>query len=178
MKIISVFGSSVPASHEADYVDAQNIGRALGEAGYTVMTGGYMGVMEAASRGAAEAGAHVIGVTCKQILSIRPGAKANPWVKEEILCDTLNERLHHLITQADGCVVMPGGVGTLNEMVLAWELMRVNAIRQVPIICYGDFWAKVIQPFVASSYYVPSHHQDMIQFVDTPKRAVELLQKG
>ena len=166
----------MPKPDSPDYANAQAVGRALGEAGFAVMTGGYMGVMEAASRGASEAGAHVIGVTCKQIESIRPNP-ANAWVKEEIRYETLRERLHHLVTQADGYVIMPGGIGTLNELVMVWEMMRVNEIPHNPIVCYGDRWADLVQGFSAS-HYVPEHHKDMVVFVDTPDDVVQALRDG
>ena len=70
--VISVFGSSAPQPGSADYEAARDLGRRLAEAGFTVQTGGYMGTMEGVSRGANEAGGHVIGVTCDQIEEFRP----------------------------------------------------------------------------------------------------------
>src|SRR3989304_6004898 len=94
-RIVSVFGGASPLPDSPAYADARRLGRLLEEAGCVVMTGGYMGTMEAASRGAAEAGGHVIGVTCEAIERFRK-AGANPWVKEEIKYPTLRERLNHL----------------------------------------------------------------------------------
>ncbi|HKZ68790.1 MAG TPA: hypothetical protein VJ020_01840, partial [Anaerolineales bacterium] len=94
MKIVSVFGGSAPKPASEPYVEAVAMGRFLAEAGYTVATGGYTGVMEGASRGAAEAGGHVIGVTCGLIENWREGFGANTWVKEEIKFDTLRDRLY------------------------------------------------------------------------------------
>jgi uncharacterized protein (TIGR00730 family) len=157
MKTIAVFGSSLPKPGEPDYSSAEAMGRALGQAGYTVMTGGYMGVMEAASRGACEAGGHVIGVTCAQIESFRP-SRANAWVKEEIKYPTLDGRLKHLITRADGWVVMPGGVGTFNELLMAWALMRVREVSVRPLVCFGKFWSAVLSEFMTYDY-VPAEHK-------------------
>jgi uncharacterized protein (TIGR00725 family) len=81
--IISVFGSSAPEPGSADYEAARDLGQRLAQADFTVQSGGYVGVMEGVSRGANEAGGHVIGVTCDQIEEFRPG-KVSPWVKEEI----------------------------------------------------------------------------------------------
>ena len=76
-KIVSVFGGSAPKPGSApSYAEAQALGAALAQAGWTVATGGYSGVMEAASRGACEAGGHVIGVTCSLIEEWR-GLRAN-----------------------------------------------------------------------------------------------------
>ena len=84
-------------------------------AGHTVLTGGYMGSMEAVSRGANEAGGHVIGVTCADIEAWR-GSRANAWVKEERRFATLQERLNELILACDAAIALPGGPGTLAEV--------------------------------------------------------------
>src|SRR5215216_7137944 len=90
---ISVFGSSQPKERDTAYAEGIELGKLLAERGHTVLTGGYIGLMEAVSRGAREAGGHVIGVTCEDIETWRQ-IKANPWVMEEIRKKTLVERLH------------------------------------------------------------------------------------
>src|SRR5512134_1709123 len=95
-KVISVFGSSAPRPGSADYEAARTLGRLLARAGFVVQTGGYSGIMAGASQGAAEAGGHVIGVTCAQIERFRP-IPANQWVTEEIKKRTLRERLFYLV---------------------------------------------------------------------------------
>lgn len=174
MKTISVFGSSLPHPHEADYIAAYDVGRALGEAGFCVMTGGYAGVMEGASKGAAEANALVIGVTTVQIDIIRNHG-CNQWVKNEIKYPTLRERLLHLVTEADAYVVMPGGVGTLNELITVWELMRIGDIHVRPLICYGAYWRDTLAALKQSPYVMP-HYWDMLEFADTPQEVVTKLQ--
>ena len=82
MEIITVFGGSLPVPGTPPYQDAQRLGSLLAGSGYAVQTGGYIGTMEAVSRGAAEAGGHVIGVTCDEIENWRPVAP-NRWIKEE-----------------------------------------------------------------------------------------------
>jgi uncharacterized protein (TIGR00730 family) len=174
---ISVFGSSRVQPGTQDYEDTVAVGAALAKAGYTVLTGGYGGLMEAASRGANEAGGHVIGATTPQIEAIRPGASANPWVLEEVRCEKLSERLEYLIQNADGYVVMPGGVGTLNELVLAWEYMRVGEIPVRPLVCFGKIWRETLAAFI-DSRYIPEHHQGMVTFIDSAEQAVAALKKG
>lgn len=176
MKTITVFGSSLPKPGDADYINAETVGRALGAGGYAVMTGGYMGVMEAVSRGAAGAGAHVIGVTCAQIETFRR-SRANAWVREEIKYPTLDGRLNHLVTRADGWVVMPGGVGTFNELLMAWELMRIREVSIRPLVCFGTFWSAVLSEFMTHDY-VPAEHKGMVQFAHTPEQLIDLLRNG
>src|SRR5262245_61788773 len=109
---ISVFGGSQPKEGSPAYYEAMELGRLLAQRGHTVLTGGYIGTMEAVSRGAHEAGGHVIGVTCEDIETWRP-IKANRWVKEERRMKTLVERLHALIHESDAAMALPGGAGTL-----------------------------------------------------------------
>lgn len=173
MKIIAIFGSAVAKPGDTDYEAAHETGRLLAENGFTVMTGGYEGVMEAASQGANEAGGHVIGVTCEQI-EIYRGFRANQWVKEEIKFPTLRERVDYLMNSADGYIVMPGGLGTLHEMVMVWETMRVGEISPRPLVCYGEYWQKVIEP-LRDSLYISAHSWTYIFFADTPQEATQII---
>ena len=91
------------------------MGEHLASSGHTVLTGGYIGTMEAVSRGAAETGGHVIGVTCMEIERWR-GVSANSWVLEEWKVETLLERLQILIKECDAAIALPGGPGTLTPV--------------------------------------------------------------
>jgi uncharacterized protein (TIGR00730 family) len=126
---IAVYGGAAPKPGEAAYEEARQLGFLLGKAGHTVMTGGYMGVMEAASRGANEASAHVIGSTCTQLEEWR-GTTANPWVKEEWKYPTLRERMYALIDHCDAAIMMPGGVGTLAELAVMWNEEIISRKRR------------------------------------------------
>jgi len=173
MPIISVFGSSAPVPGSADYELARQMGALLAEAGYAVQTGGYSGVMEAASKGASEAGGRVIGVTCRQIEAFRP-MPVNQWVAEEIKLNTLQELLSYLVTQSHGAVVMSGGIGTLSELALTWSLMQVGEISPRPLIAVGGLWARTLNAFISTEYIRPEHI-GLIQLAKTPKDAIELL---
>jgi uncharacterized protein (TIGR00730 family) len=173
--IISVFGSSAPGPGSADYEIARDLGRRLAKAGFTTQTGGYVGVMEAISRGANEAGGHVIGVTCAQIEQFRQ-LQANAWVKEEIRHETLRERVIHLVEECDGIVVMPGGIGTLSELALAWSFVQVGEMPAKPIIPVGGLWQRTLAAFVDAAYVHPEH-AELLKPVRTPAEAVEVLIK-
>src|SRR3990172_9113073 len=103
---ITVFGSAAPVSGDAAYEQGRQLGESLARVGHTVLTGGYMGTMEAVSRGAAEAGGHTVGVTCDQIEKWR-NTKANAWVKEERRFESLGERLYCLIESCDAALALP-----------------------------------------------------------------------
>jgi len=146
---ITVFGGASPKPDDQAYLEAYQLGRLLGDAGHTVLTGGYIGTMEAVSKGANEAGAHVIGITCDEIEHWRP-LKVNRWVQEEIPCRTLNERLHALIEQCDAAIALPGGVGTLAEIAMLWNHMVIDAVKKKPLILIGDGWKDTLNQFLQS----------------------------
>lgn len=176
MKVISVFGSGYPKPGSADYEAARQIGALLAQAGVVVQTGGYGGVMAGASRGASEAGGHVIGVTCVQIETFRP-TPANEWVAEEIKYQTLRERLFHLVEKCDGAIAMPGGIGTLSELALIWCFTQTGELPLRPIIAVGGLWARTLNAFISPDY-IQAEHINLIKTVKTPKEAIEILVKS
>lgn len=175
---VTVFGGANPKPGEAAYQEALDLGAQLGRAGCTVLTGGYIGTMEAVSRGAAENNAHVIGVTCEDIERWRK-VRANAWVKEEWRCPTLRERLFKLIDGCDSAVALPGGAGTLAEISLTWNLMIVESIPKKPLILVGSGWqATFSQMFSAMDGYVTARDRSLLSFVPDIAAAIKFLGDG
>jgi uncharacterized protein (TIGR00730 family) len=168
--IISVFGGSTPRPGSEPYRVAYEVGRLLAGRGIAVATGGYSGTMTAVSQGASEAGGHVIGVTSDQIEQFRP-LGVNQWVVEEIRYRTLQERLIHLVRSNEGMIVLPGGIGTLSEMALAWSFLQVGEISPRPLILLGDMWRQTVEDFIDTQYVRPEHIQ-LLHFAETPEAAV------
>ena len=139
--IIAVFGSSTIRPGEPAWSLAHDLGRELALAGAAVMTGGYGGAMEACSQGAHEAGGHVIGVTVELF---EPRGPVNRWVRERVHTDHLYARLEHIVERAGGFVVLPGSVGTLNELFLAWTLVSVHGRPAAPIVLLGQHWERFL----------------------------------
>jgi uncharacterized protein (TIGR00730 family) len=161
---ITVFGGASPKPDTPDYLEAYQLGTMLGKAGHTVLTGGYIGTMEAVSKGANEAGAHVIGVTCEAIEKWRP-IKVNRWVHEEIKCQTLQERLFVLIDQCDAAIALPGGVGTMAEIAMLWNHMVIDVIHKKKVILLGEGWKKIFQEFLNyQGKYINASDQTMISY--------------
>ena len=173
MPTISVFGSAAPLPNTADYEAARTVGRLLAQAGFAVQTGGYSGVMAAASQGATEAGGHVIGVTSAQVERYRP-IQANEWVVEEIKCETLRERQFHLVSRCEGAIVMAGGIGTLAEMAMMWSLVQVGELSPRPIVLVGDLWQRTLAAFNNEAYIRPAH-RELLTLVRTPEEAVKYI---
>ncbi|MEM7331917.1 MAG: LOG family protein [Chloroflexota bacterium] len=173
-KVISVFGSSQPKPGTAVYELSKRLGRQLAEAGFTVATGGYYGTMGAVSEGAAEANGHIIGVTSGQIerqFNVVP----NQWITEEIRYVTLRERLMHLVLQNDAMITLPGGIGTLSEMSMAWSFIQTGELPERPFVLIGDMWPKTVKAF-AHSAYVRDEYVDYLTFVDSTETAVAALE--
>jgi uncharacterized protein (TIGR00725 family) len=172
---ISVFGSSRPTEGETAYSEAMRLGRLLAERGHIVLTGGYIGTMEATSRGAYEAGGHVIGVTCTEIENWRK-VPANRWVIEEWKRGTLMERMHSLIHESDAALALPGGPGTLTEVSLMWNLMIIEALHRRPLILIGDGWQAVFdQVFTRMAQYSSPAQRELLRFAPDIQTAVQML---
>ena len=178
-RVAAIFGGSQTAPGSPVYDDTVALARDLARAGWTVMTGGYAGVMEAASRGAAEAGGHVVGVTCDQIEAARKGLRPNAWVKEEVKYATLRDRLYHLVERCDAAIAMPGGIGTLSEVALTWSLLQVGEIRPKPLVLVGRVWAEMVTNFIreAGGFIYPEDAR-LIRTVNSAAEALEVLSRS
>ena len=143
-----------------------------------MLTGGYIGVMEAVSRGASEAGGHVIGVTCEDIEAWRK-VKANAWVKEERRKKTLLDRMLAIIEGCDAAIAMPGGLGTLAEISVMWNLMVVESLPRRPLILVGSGWQSTLDQFFNSfEFYMPMRQRDDLLFAEDVHTAVKILETG
>lgn len=174
---VAVFGSA--NAHEGDdlYSLSYQLGKLLAEAGHTIMTGGYCGTMEATSRGAQEAGGHTIGVTSAEIEAFRPGGP-NPWVREVIPSVTLGDRIAILTRQADAYIALPGGVGTLVEVAMAYNLIAIGAIQARNLIVIGDGWRQTFEAFFkGQNASVNVSTRAILQFAPDAASAVALLQQ-
>ena len=118
-KIVTIFGGSKCGHDSEEYREALSLGRRLAEAGFTICTGGYLGVMEAASRGAHEAGGRVLGIVMNQFR-----AEPNRFLTEKVATDHFYDRLQNLITRSVGFVALRGGMGTVTEISLVWNKLQ------------------------------------------------------
>ena len=138
-KIITVFGSSKPGEGDEEYNIAYKLGSLLAKSGFDVCTGGFMGTMEAISKGANEHGAEVIGVTVNLW-----GSDPNRFITKEVKCDNLLERVNKLIELGDAFIILQGGTGTLLELAAAWELSNKGLMDHKPILCHSSMWQGIV----------------------------------
>jgi uncharacterized protein (TIGR00730 family) len=169
---IAVFGSSTAQPSDAAYRRAYELGRELARAGAAVMTGGYSGTMEACSRGAAEAGGHVIGVTVELFEKRGP---VNRWVTERVHTPDLFERLRYLIERADGFVVLPGSLGTLTELLLTWTLLSVEGRPSAPLVLLGDCWESWLESHRGPDLVLPHLFEHVCCAADPAEAARQAL---
>ncbi|RPI66610.1 MAG: TIGR00730 family Rossman fold protein [Ignavibacteriae bacterium] len=137
---ITVFGSARFKEDHKYYQLARDMGAALGEMGFTVLTGGGPGIMEAANRGAKDVGAESVGANIKLPFEQHP----NPYLDLMIEFDYFFVRKFMLIKYSLGFVVMPGGFGTLDELFEAVTLMQTGKVRDFPIVVMGsEYYAEI-----------------------------------
>lgn len=167
-RVITVFGTSKAADDDLIFETTETLGRMLAENGYAIANGGYGGTMLAGAKGAAEAGGHVIGVTCTAFKR----SKANKYVKEEIPTASLEQRLAKLIELGDAYIVLPGGTGTLLELADVWEHKNKGLSNaEKPIILIGSFWRPLLEMMAAAD----ADSTLCIEHTETAKDAVECL---
>lgn len=173
---ITIFGGSSPLPESKAYQFAYDLGSGLAKSGHTVITGGYMGTMEASSKGAAEAGGHVVGITCKEIEHWR-NQPHNQWVQEEWKMETLQERMIKLMDSCDAAIALPGGPGTLAEIVLMWNRIQIEASPRVPILLVGEEWKKIFSLFFQElNDYISPSSIETIKFMNTVDEIISFLE--
>ena len=169
-RVVTVFGSSRVQRGEPEYEQARRLGKLFAERGWTVCNGGHDGTMEAAARGAKEAGGSTIGVS----LALYRPANKNVWLDQEIVAESLFARLEKLVTLGTAYVVLRGGIGTLLELCLVWNLVQSPEFSGKPIVVVGESWSHLIGTF---KEHFPMHpwEMDSIAVVESVDDAVEQL---
>lgn len=139
-RVITVFGSSRARRGDAEYKAARRLGQLIARQGWTLCNGGHDGTMEAAARGAKGLGGATIGIT----ISFYEPSHRNVWLDEEIVAESLFARLEKLVTLGDAFVVLRGGIGTLLELSLVWNLTHSPQFAHKPVVVVGSEWRSVL----------------------------------
>ena len=168
---IAVFGSSEPREGERSYEEARRVGALLARSGYGVVTGGYGGVMEAASRGAVESGGTAVGVVSR----IFPGRAPNRFLTDTVETADLHDRTRQLVARADGYVVLPGKSGTLAELFSLLALHRAGCLGVRPVVLVGGAFRPLLRHLAQEGMLEPERF-DVARVVDTPEEAIETIE--
>jgi hypothetical protein len=169
---VTVFGSARFGEDHPHYKTARELGSLISRAGFTVMTGGGPGIMEAANRGARDAGGPSIG--CNIILPIEQ--KANPYLDRFVTFRHFFVRKVMLTKYSYAFVAMPGGFGTLDEVFETLTLIQTGIIKQFPVILIGRaYWAPIIE-FINTTLIpqqtISPKDLELVHITDDPHEAV------
>ncbi|WP_248580765.1 TIGR00730 family Rossman fold protein [Nocardioides sp. InS609-2] len=172
---IGVFGSARTKPEHADYAVAEEIGRKLAEAGFAVITGGGPGTMEAANKGASESGGVSVGLG----IELPFEAGLNQWVDKGINFRYFFARKTMFVKYAQGFVVLPGGLGTFDELFEALTLVQTQKVTSFPVVLLGvDYWSGLfawLRDTVLAEGKINDADLDMITLTDDVDLAVELM---
>jgi hypothetical protein len=174
---VTIYGSARITPQDEYYDEATEIARRLGELGFSIITGGGPGTMEAANKGALEAGVKSIGLN----IELPVEQKCNSYVTKSITFEHFFTRKVMLVKYATAFVMMPGGLGTLDELTEVLTLMQTGKIKPFPVILYGSkFWGGFLdwlKGTVLARKYVSPEDFDLLRICDDPTSAVEAIQR-
>lgn len=172
---VTVFGSARFGEGHRYYELAESVGERLAKAGYTVMTGGGPGIMEAANRGAKRGGGRSVGCNIKLPKEQHP----NPYLDAFIEFDHFFVRKVMLVKYSNAFVTLPGGFGTLDEMFETATLIQTGKMRAFPIVALGlEYW-EPLRSFIRSTMIeegtISASDLDLITLTDSPDEAVQII---
>jgi len=172
---VTVFGSARARPGDFGYDTALTIGRELAKADFTVVTGGGPGVMEAACKGAHEAGGQTVGLN----ISLLAEQKVNPYVSLSLNFHYFFVRKVMLVKYATAFVLLPGGFGTLDELFETVTLIQTHKIRPFPMILVGrEYWAGLVEWLrrdAVARDYLPALDLELLKISDDPQEIVRLI---
>jgi hypothetical protein len=168
-RIVTIFGGSRCDEDAPEYEQAREVGARLAANGFTICTGGYLGVMEAASRGAREKGGRVLGIVMNQFK-----AEPNRFLTDKVASQHFYERLQNLIVRSVGFIALKGGMGTVTEVSLVWNKLMTGVIEPRPLVLLGESWKPVVQCW-QQNLVVSEKDVSLLDFADTAERACEII---
>ncbi|MDX8413526.1 MAG: LOG family protein [Mariprofundales bacterium] len=169
-RVISAFGSSRIAEEDPRYSEVLVLARLLAQAGWQGQVGGHQGVMAAFSQGMVAGGSTVRGVT----LDCFP-TPSDHTLSEELRCDDFFHRMKLLIEACDAWLVLPGGLGTLSEFAMCWDLKAIDIIAARPLILYGAGWRPLMAAFESTLAMSVDHAMEMVTLCTTPQEVLAVL---
>ncbi len=174
---VSIFGSARVKPEEEAYKMAEALGASFAKRNIAVITGGGGGVMEAANKGAAEAGGVSVGMNIHLPFEQKP----NPYANVQIEFKYFFIRKVMFVKYAMAYIVLPGGFGTLDELFEAVTLIQTHRIKPFPVILMGsDYWNGLLQwikKHLLADKRISPEDMDILQVMDDPDAVVKLVQK-
>jgi uncharacterized protein (TIGR00730 family) len=140
---VAIFGSARAEPGTFVYEEVKRAAAAFAAMGCDIVTGGGPGLMQAANEGATSVGAHPGSMGIRVELPFEQDA--NPFVAQAFEHKTFFTRLHHFVIASDAFVVVPGGIGTVLETLMIWQLLQVRHVDNVPLILVGKMWKGLVE---------------------------------
>src|SRR5436305_718705 len=141
---VTIFGSARAKPGTFVYDEVKRVAAALAEMGCDIVTGGGPGLMQAANEGAAQANAPARHRSVGIRVDLPFEQEVNPFVEQAFEHKTFFTRLHHFVLVSDAFVVVPGGIGTVLESMMIWQLLQVRHMHQTPLVFVGTMWADLV----------------------------------
>jgi uncharacterized protein (TIGR00730 family) len=141
---VTIFGSARAKPGSFVYEEVKRVATALAEMGCDIITGGGPGLMQAANEGAAAAKAPERSRSVGIRVELPFEQEVNPFVELAFEHKTFFSRLHHFVLTSDAFVVTPGGIGTVLELMLVWQLLQVKHVHDAPLVLVGKMWAELV----------------------------------
>ena len=174
---VSIFGSARTRERDPMYKAARETGRLLGKAGFEIITGGGPGIMEAANRGAHDAGAVSIGCNIELPMEQQP----NPFQNHSLTFKYFFVRKTMFIKYSNAYIIFPGGFGTMDELFEALTLIQTRKIRNFPVVLFGSqYWRGLLAWLTSTMLHermVNPEDLGLIYLTDSPKDAVDFIVK-
>jgi uncharacterized protein (TIGR00730 family) len=142
---VTIFGSARAKSGTFAYDEVKRLAAALAQMGCDIVTGGGPGLMQAANEGAAAANAPERNRSVGIRVDLPFEQEVNPFVEQAFEHKTFFSRLHHFVLTSDAFVVVPGGIGTVLELMMVWQLLQVKHLDGVPLILVGKMWPGLVE---------------------------------
>ncbi|MET0625097.1 MAG: TIGR00730 family Rossman fold protein [Pyrinomonadaceae bacterium] len=175
---VAVFGSARTPGDNPYSAAAQETSALLARAGYTVITGGGPGIMEAANRGAFEAGGSSVGCNIELPFEQAP----NPYQTRSLKFKYFFVRKTMFVKYSNAFVIFPGGYGTLDELFEALTLIQTRKINNFPVILFGsDFWRGMLdwlEGTILKSKYIGSEDRGLLHVTDSPSEVVDIIHRS
>lgn len=176
-KAVTVFGSARPGTADPRYAAARILGSRLADAGFAVITGGGPGLMEAANRGAVEAGGTSVGLG----IELPHEQSLNPYLDVSMSFRYFFARKLMFIRYASAFIVLPGGFGTLDELFEALTLVQTGKIHEFPVVLLGtEHWSGLmvwIQEHLQAQGFITPEDIGLLRVTDDIDEAIELIQR-
>ena len=175
---VAIFGSARTPADNPFYAAAQETAALLAKAGYTVITGGGPGIMEAANRGAFEAAGASIGCNIELPFEQAP----NPYQTRSLKFKYFFVRKTMFVKYSNAFVIFPGGFGTMDELFEALTLIQTRKIKNFPVILFGsEFWAGMLdwlEHTILKNNYIAAQDRGLLSVTDSPAEVVDIVRRS